>query len=76
METLKHIIIEELETLKHIIFEELETLKHIIFEDLETLKHIIIEGRQFQGGSDEKIRWRLGREIVVASRPPLNPTKE
>ena len=34
--------------------------------------HIINEGRGFRGGSDEKMRrmW-LGREVVVASLPPL-----
>ena len=49
-------------------------LKKLFYlQELETLKHILIEGRVFRGGSDEKMRrmW-LGREIVVASLPPLN----
>ena len=37
-----------------------------------TLEHIIIKGREFRGGSDEKMRriW-LRWEFVVAGRPPL-----
>ena len=46
--------------------------KKFYLRELETFKHIIIEGREFRGGSDEKMRrmW-LGVEIVVAGLPPL-----
>ena len=41
-------------------------------QELETVKHTIIEGREFRGGSDEKMRiLLLGLEIVVAGLPPL-----
>ena len=47
-------------------------LKKFYLQELETFTHIIIEGRGFQGGSDEKMRMWLGREVVVAGLPQLN----
>ena len=46
-------------------------LKKFYLQELETFTHIIIEGRGFQGGSDEKMRMWLGREVVVAGLPSL-----
>ena len=57
----------------HILYPNVARFKKIVYlRELETFKHKIIEGKEFRGGSDEKMRrmW-LGREIVVAGLPPL-----
>ena len=53
-----------------------DSLKIVLSGRIRQFKKIILEGRGFRGGSDEKMRMWLGREIFVVGLPPLKELKD